>query len=206
MGSDAEAVEALVCKTSFSGFESRRYLHSLGESNSSRKQPFKAGESEPRTVNLWRSLGLNGMPDTPTRATCLYLGFTLLFSAVIWALIIWSGHLGMAFGMMITAIMWCPALGALAACRVLGRSFRSLAWRWPEGRYIAAAYFVPLAYAAIAYGAVWTFRLAGWNGKLVDLVTERFGVAGHAWLGGVHVVVVVHRHDWNDSYAIHGAW
>jgi len=71
----------------------------------------------------------------------------------------------MAFGMMITAIMWCPALGALAACRVLGRSFRSLAWRWPEGRYIAAAYFVPLAYAAIAYGAVWTFRLAGWNGN-----------------------------------------
>jgi membrane protease YdiL (CAAX protease family) len=118
------------------------------------------------------------MPDTPLRATCLYLGFTLLFSSVIWGLIIWSGHLGMAFGMMVTAIMWCPALGALAACRALGRSFRSLAWRWPEGRYIAAAYFVPLAYAGIAYGAVWTLRLAGWNTKLVALVTERFGLSG----------------------------
>src|SRR6516164_5257458 len=118
------------------------------------------------------------MPDTPLRATCLYLGFTLLFSSVIWGLIIWSGHLGMAFGMMVTAIMWCPALGALAACRALGRSFRSLAWRWPEGRYIAAAYFVPLAYAGIAYGAVWTLRLAGWNTKLVALVSERFGLRG----------------------------
>jgi hypothetical protein len=29
MGGDAEAVEALVCKTSLSGFESRRYLHSI---------------------------------------------------------------------------------------------------------------------------------------------------------------------------------
>jgi hypothetical protein len=28
-GGDAEAVEALVCKTSLSGFESRRYLHFL---------------------------------------------------------------------------------------------------------------------------------------------------------------------------------
>jgi hypothetical protein len=28
-GSDAEEAEALVCKTSLSGFESRRYLHAL---------------------------------------------------------------------------------------------------------------------------------------------------------------------------------
>ena len=40
---------------------------------------------------------------------------------------------------------------------------------------------------------------SGMEWELVDLVTERFGVAGHAWLGGVHVVVVVHRHGWNDS-------
>jgi membrane protease YdiL (CAAX protease family) len=102
--------------------------------------------------------------------------FTLLFSAVIWSLIIWSGHLGMAFGTMITAIMWCPALAALMTCHLVGRSFRSLAWRWPEGRYIAAAYFLPLAYGAIAYGAVWALRLGGWNSDLVVLVTQRFGL------------------------------
>ena len=118
------------------------------------------------------------MPDTPKRAVSLYLLFTLLFSAVIWALIIWSGHLGMAFGTMITAIMWCPALAAMVSCRLLGRSFRSLAWRWPESRYIAAAYFVPLAYALIAYGAVWGLRLGGWNRDLVGLVTQRFGLRG----------------------------
>lgn len=118
------------------------------------------------------------MRDTPTRAALLYLLFTLLFSSIIWALIIWSGHLGMAFGMMITAIMWCPALAALASCRVLGRSFRSLAWRWPEWQYIAAAYFVPLAYAGIAYGAVWALGLGGWNQNLVGLVAQRFGLRG----------------------------
>ena len=122
------------------------------------------------------------MWETPERATILYLLFTLLFSSVIWSLVIWSGHLGMAFGMMITSVMWCPALAALVTCRLIGRSFRSLAWRWPEGRYIAAAYFIPLAYAAISYGAVWALRLGGWNSELVTLVTQRFGSRGMpAW-------------------------
>ena len=90
------------------------------------------------------------MQDTPKRAAYLYLLFTLLFSSVIWALVIWSGHLGMAFGMMVTAVMWCPALASLVTCRILGRSIRSLAWRWPEGRYVAAAYLLPLGYATVA--------------------------------------------------------
>jgi len=118
------------------------------------------------------------MRDTPRRATCLYLLFTVLFSSVIWALIIWSGHLTMGFGTMATAIMWCPALGAMMSCRVLGRGLRSLAWRWPEDRYIAIAYFVPLAYSTIAYGAVWTLRFGGWNSDLVMRVTQSFGLRG----------------------------
>jgi membrane protease YdiL (CAAX protease family) len=117
------------------------------------------------------------MRDTPKQATILYLIFTLLFSSVIWALIIWSGHLGMAFGMMIVAVMWCPALAALVTCKALGRDFRSLAWGWPKGHYVAAAYFIPLAYAAIAYGAVWALHLGGWNAALVGQVAQRFGLS-----------------------------
>ena len=116
------------------------------------------------------------MRDTPRNATSLYLLLTFVFSAAIWALIIWSGHLGMAFGLMSPAIMWCPALAALVSCRLLGRDFRSLAWRWPSGGYVAAGYFVPMAYASIAYAAVWAFRLGGWNSDFVNLVTERFGL------------------------------
>ncbi len=88
----------------------------------------------------------------------------------------------MGFGLMIPAVMWCPTLAALVTCRLLGRRFRSLAWRWPNGRYIAAAYFVPLAYAAVAYGAVWTLRLGGWNSEFVNQVAQRFGLRGMpAW-------------------------
>ena len=114
------------------------------------------------------------MQDTPKTATSFYLLLTLGFSAVLWALIIWSGHLGMGFGLVVPCLMWCPALAAFVTCRLLGRSFRSLAWRWPEGRYFAAGYFVPLGYAALAYGGVWILRLGGWNSDFVAAVAQRF--------------------------------
>ena len=122
------------------------------------------------------------MRDTPARATYLYLLLTLAFSAVGWTLIIWSGHLDMGFGLLVATVMWCPALAALVSCRLLGRSVRSLAWRWPRNRYIAAGYFVPLAYAAIAYGAVWALGLGGRNSQFVGQVVQRFGLRGMpAW-------------------------
>jgi hypothetical protein len=95
------------------------------------------------------------MRDTPKRATYLYLQLTFAFSGVVWTLIIWSGHLYMGFGLMVPAIMWCPALAALVTCRLLGREFGSLGWRSPNNRYILAGYFVPLAYTSLAYSAVW---------------------------------------------------
>lgn len=118
------------------------------------------------------------MRDTPKNATYLYLLFTLAFSSVTWGLVIWSGHIGMGFGTVTLAAMWCPALATWSTCRVLGRSFRSLAWRWPQARYIVAGYFIPLAYSATAYAAVWAFRLGGWNSDMVKLIAERFGLRG----------------------------
>jgi len=121
------------------------------------------------------------MRDTPKNATCLYLLLTVAFSAVVWTLIIWSGHLDMGFGLVIPAIMWCPAMAALMTCRLLGRDFRSLGWRWPN-RYIAASYLVPIAYTSVAYGAVWALRLAGWNSEFVSLLAQNLGLTGlPAW-------------------------
>jgi hypothetical protein len=64
--------------------------------------------------------GEETMSDTPKKPILLYLQLTFVFSAVVWTLIIWSGHLYMGFGLMIPAIMWCPALAAVVTCRMLG--------------------------------------------------------------------------------------
>ena len=130
------------------------------------------------------------MRDTPARATYLYLLLTLAFSAVVWIFIMWSGHMGMGFGLLIPVGMWCPALAALVTCRLLGRSFRSLAWGWPQGKYVAAGYFVPLAYAAIAYGAVWGLGVGGWNSQFVSQVAERFGLRGMPAWGSLTLYIV----------------
>lgn len=116
--------------------------------------------------------------DTPKNAIYLYLEFTLAFSTPVWMLIIWSGHLGMGFGIVVPVLMWCPALAVLVTCRLLGREFRSLGWRWPNNRYLAAAYFVPLAYTLIAYGAVWGEGLAGWNSDFFDSVVNGLALKG----------------------------
>lgn len=122
------------------------------------------------------------MLDSPKRAIYLFLQLTLAFSAVVWIPMIWSGHIDMGFGLMIPAIMWCPALAALVTCRMLGREFGSLAWRWPKTKYMVAAYCLPPLYASIAYGTVWSWRLGGWNSEFVSLVAQGFGLHGlPAW-------------------------
>ena len=131
------------------------------------------------------------MGDTPKKATYLYLTLTPTFSAVFWALIIWSGHLGAGGGLLVFGLMWCPALAALVTCRTLGRTFRSLAWRWPEGKYISLAYFIPVGYAAIAYGAVWALRLGGWNSQFVAQVARTLGLRGMPAWGSLALYLVL---------------
>lgn len=112
------------------------------------------------------------------RAIHVYLGLTFIFSAVLWAIVIWSGHLNMAFGLVIPALMWCPALAALVSCHLLGRDIRTIAWQWPKGKYLIAAYFIPLVYASASYGLIWAVGLAGWNSQFVGVAVQELGLTG----------------------------
>jgi len=84
----------------------------------------------------------------------------------------------MGFGLIVPVVMWCPALATAVTCRILGRELRSLAWSWPDNRYIAAAYCIPLLYASVAYGAVWAWGLGSWNSEFVNQVAQEFGLQG----------------------------
>jgi uncharacterized protein len=130
------------------------------------------------------------MLDTPKRALYLFLQLKLVLSAIVWILMIWSGHIDMGFGLMIPAIMWCPALAALVTCRRLGRDVRSLAWCWPNKKYMIAAYCLPVLYASVAYGAVWSWRLGGWNSDFVNMVSQGFGLNGLPAWGSLVLYIV----------------
>lgn len=130
------------------------------------------------------------MDDTSKSAIFLYLRLTLAFSVVVWILIIWSGHVFMAFGLIVPVAMWCPALATLLSCRILHRPLRSLAWSWPSNGFVAAAYFVPLAYCSLAYGAVWALRLGAWNSEFVSFVAQAFGLHGLPEWGSLGLYII----------------
>jgi uncharacterized protein len=121
-------------------------------------------------------------PADDHRALPAYLLFTFGFSAVLYALIAtggggnWIDYTGF--------LMWCPALGAFAACAYLGRSISTIAWIWGDGRWELACYFIPLGYACLIYVPVWITGIgAFYNKPFLDLVAKDFGFHLPAWAG-----------------------
>jgi membrane protease YdiL (CAAX protease family) len=88
-----------------------------------------------------------------------YLGLTVLFSSLFWALMIGTGHVGGGKGMYVTGLMWCPALAAVVTVRLRHLDWSSLGLRWCGARYALISYFTPLAYASIGYALIWIFGL-----------------------------------------------
>jgi len=116
------------------------------------------------------------MQQSTSSGIGLFLLLTLLLSSVFYALIIGSGHLGAARGMYTAALMWCPGVAALLACRLRGESLARLGWGWGQSRWQVMSYLVPLAYAAVAYAIVWSTGLGGFgNPQFVDGLGEMLG-------------------------------
>jgi membrane protease YdiL (CAAX protease family) len=88
-----------------------------------------------------------------------FLVLTLAFSAVFYALIIASGHVGGGGGRYGTGIMWCPGLAALVTCRIHAIRIAVLGWHWAGFRYQAASYLLPAGYALVAYVVIWGTHL-----------------------------------------------
>jgi membrane protease YdiL (CAAX protease family) len=120
------------------------------------------------------------------RGIATYLAAAFGLSAVLWALIIHAKSIGAAGGLYVTALMWCPALGALITCRALGRPVASLGWKWIP-RYQWLGYLIPLGYALAAYLAVWLTGLGGFPNR--DFLDRIATVAG--WKGFPPGVVLV---------------
>ena len=135
-------------------------------------------------------------PMEPRRAElAAFLGLTFALSAAGYGLIVAAGGVAHAGGY-ILVLMWSPAVGALATQLIFHRTWRGLGWRLPALRWLALGYFLPLAYAVVAYGTVWLAGLGGFDltraprnpltfifvGTLVSLVTatgEELGWRGY---------------------------
>ena len=92
-------------------------------------------------------------------ATFLILTFAL--SSVFYVIFARAGSLGIGGGWYVRMLMWCPAAGALITRLLFQHDVRGEGWRLGHPRYALLAYALPLAYAVVAYAAVWLLGLGG---------------------------------------------
>lgn len=86
-------------------------------------------------------------------ATFLLLTFGL---STIFYVILGSAHtLGLGGGRYVLMLMWCPGTAALITRLIFQKNVRGEGWGWGMTRYELLAYLLPVAYAIVAYGAVW---------------------------------------------------
>ncbi len=59
-------------------------------------------------------------------------------------------------------LMLTVGFAAVCTCLICGREISSFGWSWGAWKYQYQSYFIPLAYAAIAYLGIWALSLGGW--------------------------------------------
>lgn len=104
----------------------------------------------------------------------VFYALTLAFSALFEFLALRStGNV-----VLITGVMWCPALAAIATKSLFGERLRELGWSWGSGRWQSWAYAIPLLYALPAYLAIWLSGLGGfYNVEFVASAAKEYGLA-----------------------------
>jgi hypothetical protein len=86
----------------------------------------------------------------------VFIGLTIAFSAAAYVPLVASYRVGgtFAFGAML-ALVWAPGIAAMATRYHYHEEIYGMGWGWGETRYQAIAFFLPLAYGAVAYGGAW---------------------------------------------------
>lgn len=113
------------------------------------------------------------------RAIPVYLIITWTFSSLFYFLITRSVGTRAANGAYTSALMWCPAIGALLTCKYLRRPISSLGWQWGATRYQVLSYLIPLGYSTFTYSIAWMTGLAAVNPvQTADAFSRFFGLGG----------------------------
>jgi membrane protease YdiL (CAAX protease family) len=105
-----------------------------------------------------------------------FLGLTLLGSAIFYFLIISSGNIEAAGGLYVLGLMWTPGISGLITQLVFEHSLRGMGWKLGKAKYLAIAYFLPVAYCLVVYGITWLTGLGGVpNPDLITTLRTSFG-------------------------------
>lgn len=100
------------------------------------------------------------VPRWPLSALACFLVLVVAFGAPPEALTTYTGRMDMMRYAVAYASQWSVGLAAIMTCLVYRRRIMTLGFAWPAWRYGWAGYWIPLAYAALAYVVLWATGLA----------------------------------------------
>ena len=107
-----------------------------------------------------------------------YLVLTFGLSSIFYVFFARAHTLAVGGGLYVGMLMWCPGVSALITRLIFQRNLRGEGWTWGPTRYELAAYALPIAYAACAYGAVWIFDFGRVDPSRFHANAIRFLVVG----------------------------
>src|SRR5580698_7170944 len=126
-----------------------------------------------------------------SRKIAVFLLLTFGSSSLFYYLIVSQGGIHKRGGLLAFPLMWCPGISAIVTQLFFSRSLRGMGWGWGKTRYQLVSYFLPLAYAAVAYGVLWGTGLAPLSDTLIaSKVGEQFESAGLRGLSRTQVVAI----------------
>ena len=119
------------------------------------------------------------------------LVFFMLF-LVVFSAVLQTAALHLSFGKFVPLLMWSPALAAFLSLRLVGDSERNLPWCWGKWEFNRMGYWLPVAYASIAYLFIWGVGLGGVpNADTVSDWADELGLQGAGTTTAVIVSVSV---------------
>lgn len=109
-------------------------------------------------------------------ATLMYLVLTVLFCALPYILIGYTGEVGGGNAGYVTALMWGPALAAITTVAWKKLDWASLGFAWRDTRSSWYSYLLPIGYAAVAYIVIWSTGMGGFaEPESIAALAERLG-------------------------------
>lgn len=86
----------------------------------------------------------------------VFLACAFGFSCLPYFLTVHAQLIGAGHGLLVvTLLMWCPALAAFASCKFFRIDIATLGWKWRPARYEVWGYLVPILYSLPVYLAAW---------------------------------------------------
>lgn len=103
------------------------------------------------------NIGLTDHVKAP-QGPVITIGVFLVLTVALYTIGVWLiFRLGSA-----TPLMLSVGLAAILTCLMTRTNLRGLGWHWGSWKFHALSYFLPLGYAAAAYGLIWASGVGGW--------------------------------------------